>query len=137
MAGRRSLFAVVLFAMVLHIVSITQTLLPAQDGLKFIRIARRFQVDPWADVIRESDAHPLYPALIAVTEPIVGWFAGHGVDSWRIAAQTVAVLASVGLILPIYGLTQDAFRPPDRVDRGRSRRVVSASGRAGARHPER
>lgn len=109
MAGRRSLFAVVVIAMILHIASIAQTILPAQDGLKFIRIARRFQVDSWADVVRDSDVHPLYPALIAVAEPIVGCFAGHGADSWRIAAQAVAVLASVGLIVPIYGLTRALF----------------------------
>ncbi len=76
MAGRRSLLAVVLVATILHIASIAQTLLPAQDGLKFIHIARRFQLDSWADVVRDSDAHPLYPALIAVTEPIIGWFTG-------------------------------------------------------------
>ncbi len=109
MAGRRSLLAVVLVATILHIASIAQTLLPAQVGLKFIHIARRFQLDSWADVVRDSDAHPLYPALIAVTEPIIGWFTGHGVDSWRIAAQTVAVLAAVGLIVPVYGLTRALF----------------------------
>jgi 4-amino-4-deoxy-L-arabinose transferase-like glycosyltransferase len=109
MAGRRSLFAVVLVATILHIASIAQTILPAQDGLKFIRIARRFQVDSWADVVRASDAHPLYPALIAVTEPVVAWFTGHGAYSWRIAAQAVAVLASVGLIVPLYGLTRELF----------------------------
>jgi hypothetical protein len=109
MAGRRSLFAVALVATILHIASIVQTVLPAQDGLKFIRIAKRFQVDPWADVVRDSDVHPLYPALIAVAEPVVGWFTGHGAHSWRIAAQAVAVLASVGLVVPIYGLTRELF----------------------------
>ncbi len=109
MADRRSFFAVVLVATILHVASIALTLLPAQDGLKFIRIARRFQLDSWADVVRDSDAHPLYPALIAVTEPVVGWFTGHGVHSWRIAAQAVAVLASVGLLMPVYGLTRGLF----------------------------
>jgi len=109
MADRRSLFAVVLVATIFHVTSIAQTLLPAQDGLKFIRIARRFQADSWPDVVRESDVHPLYPALIALTEPVIGWFTAHGAHSWRIAAQTVAVLASVGLILPIYGLTRTLF----------------------------
>jgi hypothetical protein len=109
MAGRRSLFAVALVATILHIAAIAQTVLPAQDGLKFIRIARRFQVDSWIDVVRDADVHPLYPALIAFAEPVVGWFAGHGADSWRIAAQAVAVLASVALIVPIYGLTRELF----------------------------
>jgi hypothetical protein len=105
MAGRRSLHAVVLFAVVLHAVAISQTLLPAQDGLKFIRIAREFQTHPWADVVRGSDVHPLYPALIAATEPLLRWFTGPGPAAWRTAAQIVAGLASIGLILPIYALT--------------------------------
>jgi 4-amino-4-deoxy-L-arabinose transferase-like glycosyltransferase len=104
MAGRRSLFAVVLVSTILHVVSITQTLLPAQDGLKLIRIARRFQVDSWVDVVRDSDAHPLYPALIALAEPVVSVFAGSGPHAWRISAQGVAALAAVALVIPVYGL---------------------------------
>jgi hypothetical protein len=105
MAGRHSLRAVVLFAVILHAVAISQTLLPAQDGLKFIRIARDFHVHPWADVVRGSDVHPLYPALIAVVEPAVAVFAGDGPGAWRTAAQLVAALASVGLVFPLFGLT--------------------------------
>ena len=51
MAGRRFLLAVVLLAAVLHGISIARSLLPAQDGLKCIRIARHFQNDPWPDVV--------------------------------------------------------------------------------------
>jgi 4-amino-4-deoxy-L-arabinose transferase-like glycosyltransferase len=109
MAGRHSLCAVVLFAAVLHTIAITRTILPAQDGLKFIRIARQFQTQPWADVVRASDSHPLYPALIAATEPLFAWIAGHGADNWRIAAQVVAVVGSVVLILPVYGLARRIF----------------------------
>jgi Dolichyl-phosphate-mannose-protein mannosyltransferase len=109
MAGRHRLLAVVLFAVTMHIVAIARTILPAQDGLKFIRIAREFQTQPWADVIRGSDSHPLYPALVALAEPLVACFHGHGPDAWRIAAQIVAVLASIGLIVPIYGLTRALF----------------------------
>ena len=109
MAGRHSLLAVVLFAVALHVVAITQTILPAQDGLKFIRIARMFHSQPWTDVVRGSDTHPLYPALIAVTEPVVARFAGEGPDAWRLASQLVAVLGSIGLLVPIYCLTRSLF----------------------------
>jgi Dolichyl-phosphate-mannose-protein mannosyltransferase len=109
MAGRQSLHAVVLFAVVFHAIAISQTLLPAQDGLKFIRIAREFQTHRWDDVIRGADAHPLYPALIAAAEPLVVWFTGPGPAAWRAAAQIVAVIASVGLILPIYFITMALF----------------------------
>ncbi len=109
MAGRHSLRAVVLFAVMIHAIAISQTLLPAQDGLKFIRIAREFRTHPWADVVRGSVVHPLYPGLIAAVEPVVALFTGEGPGAWRTAAQLVAVIASVGLILPIYGLTKLLF----------------------------
>ena len=109
MAGRRFLLAVVLLAAVLHGISITRSLLPAQDGLKFIRIARQFQSDPWPDVVRDTDQHPLYPALIAAVEPLFERFAGPGPDTWRIAAQSVAALASLLLLFPLYRITRTVF----------------------------
>jgi hypothetical protein len=109
MAHRWGLLALGLLAASLHAMAVAQTLLPAQDGLKFIRIARQFQVDPWSDVVRGSDAHPLYPALIALAEPIAAGLVGRGPDAWRIAAQGVSVVAAVGLVIPIYFLTRSLF----------------------------
>ena len=137
MAGRRSLHAVVLFAVILHAIAISQTLLPAQDGLKFIRIAREFQTQPWDDVIRGSDAHPLYPALIAAVQPVVAWFTGPGPAAWRTAAQIVAVIASVGLILPIYGLTAMLFDRRIACMAAGARGTCCPRGRAGPRYAQR
>jgi 4-amino-4-deoxy-L-arabinose transferase-like glycosyltransferase len=109
MTGRRRLLAIVALAALLHAVGIARTVLPAQDGLKFIQIARRFQVQPAIDVIRQSDRHPLYPALIALAEPVVALVAGHSPETWRIAAQGVAALASLALIFPLYGLARGLF----------------------------
>ena len=109
MAHYRSLLAIALLAASLHTWAISRTLLPAQDGLKFIRVARQFQTDPWEDVIRGADVHPLYPALIATVEPVVAWFAGHGPDAWRISAQVIATLATIGLLFPVYFLTRSLF----------------------------
>src|SRR3954468_4090874 len=85
MASRRLLVAIVLLAAALHAIGMARAILPAQDGLKFIRIAREFQRRPWTDVVRGSDQHPLYPALVAVTEPAIAAVAGHGPDTWRVA----------------------------------------------------
>ncbi|AGA27376.1 glycosyltransferase family 39 protein [Singulisphaera acidiphila] len=109
MSGRRCLLALVLLAAALHLTGIARSLLPAQDGLKFLRTARDFQSKPWIDVIRGSDQHPLYPALVAVSEPIVAAINGNGPDTWRIAAQAVASLASLALLIPLFGLTRDLF----------------------------
>jgi 4-amino-4-deoxy-L-arabinose transferase-like glycosyltransferase len=109
MPGRRFLLAVILAAGALHGISIARSLLPAQDGLKFIRVARQFQEDSWPSVVRETDQHPLYPALIAALEPAIRMLAGPGPDTWRIAAQSVAAIASLAVLLPLYGITRALF----------------------------
>lgn len=109
MSGRRCLLALFLLAAALHTAAVARSLLPAQDGLKFLRIARDFQRRPWVDVIRGADQHPLYPALVALAEPVVATLAGPGPETWRIAAQAVAALASLALLVPLYGLTRDLF----------------------------
>lgn len=112
MAGRRLLCAIVVAAAGLHAVSISQSLLPAQDGLKFIRIARQFHHQPWADVVRQADQHPLYPALVALVHPLVAGWLGPGPDSWRVAAQGVAAAASLALLFPLFGLSRALFHTP-------------------------
>jgi hypothetical protein len=109
MGGRRFLLVVVLLGAVLHGISIARSLLPAQDGLKFIRIARQFQRDPWPDVVRDTDQHPLYPALIAAVEPVVERLGCSGPDTWRIAAQCVATCASLLVLFPLFGLARTIF----------------------------
>jgi 4-amino-4-deoxy-L-arabinose transferase-like glycosyltransferase len=109
MARGRSLFAIALLASLLHAVLIARTLLPAQDGLKYIRFARLFQAEPWPDVVRDADVHPLYPALVALAEPVAVWLGGSGPDAWRISAQVVASVFSVGLLVPVYFLTRSLF----------------------------
>ena len=68
--------------------------LPAQDGLKFLRVARSFHQQPWLDVIRGSDQHPLYPACIALFEPVLTAVRGEGPDTWRLGGQPVSAFAS-------------------------------------------
>jgi hypothetical protein len=109
MAHRRSLIAIILLAATLHAIGIARTLLPAQDGLKLLRFARQFQSDPWPDVVRGADVHPLYPALVAMVEPPLSWLIGEGPDAWRLAAQLVAAIASLGLLVPVYFLTESLF----------------------------
>ena len=109
MASRRWLLAVAVFSAILHGVGMARTPLPAQDGLKFLRIAREFQGQPWLDVVRSADQHPLYPALIAVAEPPLALVLGHGPLAWRLAAQGVSALAAVLLLWPLQSLTRRIF----------------------------
>ena len=54
---RRRLVLIAVLAAILHGIGIARSSLPAQDGLKFLRVARQFHEKPWADVVRGSD-HP-------------------------------------------------------------------------------
>ena len=109
MSSRRWLIAVTVLSATLHVVGMARSPLPAQDGLKFLRFARDFQVRPWADVVRSSDQHPLYSALIAVTEPVVAVFLGHGPAAWRVAAQGVSALAALALLWPLHAMARRLF----------------------------
>ena len=109
MARRRLLVAIVLLSAALHAIGIARSILPAQDGLKFIRIAREFQTRPWIDVIRGADQHPLYPALVAVAEPVASAFLGKGPETWRVAAQSVSAIAALALLFPLFGLARALF----------------------------
>ena len=108
MAGRRLALIFALGGLV-HAVGIARNPLPAQDGLKFLRVARDFHRQPWADVIRNSDQHPLYPALVAAAQPVVASVLGDGPDSWRVAGQGIAALASLLAIVPLAVIARSLF----------------------------
>ena len=107
--ARRYLVAIAGLALVLHLLGIGRTLLPAQDGLKFIRVAKDFHHRSWDDVVRGSDQHPLYAACIALAEPPVALALGEGPTAWRVAAQLVSALAAVATIIPLFGLARALF----------------------------
>lgn len=106
---RRCLLATVVLATALQLVGLSRADLPAQDGLKFLQAARRFQREPWADVIRATDRHPLYPALIALTEPVVSAVLGPGPEAWCLSARLISALAALALLGPLFGLTRALF----------------------------
>lgn len=137
MAQYRSLLAIALLAASLHAWAVSRTLLPAQDGLKFIRVARQFQTAPWAVVIRGADVHPLYPALIATAEPLVAWCVGKGPDAWRIAAQVIAAISSIGLLFPVYFLTRSLFDRRIAFIAAGLLALLPLRRRDGTRHPRR
>ncbi|WP_422926540.1 glycosyltransferase family 39 protein [Singulisphaera sp. PoT] len=109
MTVRRLLVVLVLLAATSHVLAIGRTLLPAQDGLKFLRVARQFQTVSWVEATRGSDQHPLYPLLVALTEPPLAQLLGHGPDTWRIAAQLVSSVSALLIIIPLYCLTRSLF----------------------------
>jgi hypothetical protein len=107
--ARRYLVAIAGLALVLHGLGLSRSLIPAQDGLKFIRVAREFHRSPWDEVVRGSDQHPLYSALVALAEPPVALFVGESPTAWRVAAQLVSVLAALATLIPLFGLARALF----------------------------
>ncbi len=105
----RRLVPVMLLAGALQVLGMWRSPLPSQDGLKFLRVAREFQSQPWTEVIRASDQHPLYPALIAAAEPVVRPLLGRGPDAWRIAAQLVSALAAIAAMVPLWHFARALF----------------------------
>jgi len=103
------LFAV---AALLQGFGLARALLPAQDGLKFLRVAAEFQRRPFADVVRGSDQHPLYPLCVAAAEPLVRQVLGPSPTTWRVAAQSVSAVAWIAMLVPIYGLSRALFNRP-------------------------
>src|SRR5690606_6781501 len=71
--------------------------------------ARAFQTHAWMDVVRDTDRHPLYPALVALVEPIVSACWGPGPDAWRIAGQFVAAAAAIALLWPLHAIARTLF----------------------------
>src|SRR5690606_17419905 len=99
----------------LHIVGMVRNPLPAQDGLKFIRIAREFGRQPWTDVVRNADQHPLYPALIAAAEPVVTLILDAGPTAWRVAAQSVSLLAMLVMVIPCHAFARELVGDRDAI----------------------
>jgi hypothetical protein len=109
--ARRALLWIALLAAITHAVGIARTSLPAQDGLKFLRVARDFQTRSPLQVIRGTDQHPLYPALIALAEPPTRAVLGPGPDTWRIAAQGVSAIATIAVLWPLCAFATAVFGP--------------------------
>lgn len=107
--ARRPFAIIIVLAIGLHTLGVARAILPAQDGLKYIRVAKSFQTQPWSDVVRASDQHPLYPALIALVEPVVRSVEGPGPSTWQLAAQLVSAIASVLMLFPLHSITNRLF----------------------------
>ncbi len=111
MSGRLP-WAVIGLACTIQAVGIARTKLPSHDGLKLLRTAAQFQTEPWMDVVRATDRHPLYPMLVAVCEPFFRALLGPGADTWRITAQTISGAAAVLTLVPLYLLSRRLFGAP-------------------------
>ncbi len=77
---------------------------PAQDAVRFVSIAQRMEREGVVPTIRDETEHPLFPAAIRATYPVVKWIRGPRSDNWATAAQWSAALPLVLCVLPIFWL---------------------------------
>ncbi len=97
-------------AILLQVVQIVRTELPAQDGLRFIATAQQFHRLPWLEVLRNHEDHPVYPALIALIQPLVaGGQQTDALDVWRLSAQVVSLLAWLASVAVFVRLIDQVF----------------------------
>lgn len=112
MGGRRAFGAIIVAAISLHLWGSFQAILPAQDGLKYLRAARMFQRRGIIEAVRGDDQHPLYPALIALVEPGLRLVFGKGSTAWVASARAVSILAALGLLAAVRRLSLILFDEP-------------------------
>ena len=137
MAGRHSLHAVVLFAVILHAIAISQ-IVAAGAGRPEVHPDRPRVPD--ASLGRRGPRLRLPPSLPGPDRrrrAAGRLLHGPGPAAWRTAAQIVAVIASIGLILPIYGLTCMLFDRRIASHGGGAGGLAPACGRARPRHAQR
>ncbi|ADV61417.1 hypothetical protein Isop_0827 [Isosphaera pallida ATCC 43644] len=95
-----------------HLIGLARTPLPAPDGLVYLRVARDFQTQPWYHVVQDTDRHPLYPALVALLQPLASrlntafdWDASTS-TLWRISGQMVAIGGWVMIVTGLIALSR-------------------------------
>lgn len=83
----------------------------ARDGVGYIRFAASLHQEPWPNVLRSEQQHPLYPIAVAVTHEL--FLAANIVtDSpigWQSSAQAVSLICGLLLAVPMFFLARRLF----------------------------
>ena len=93
--GRKCPWWVFVLGLCLPLVGMARSSVPAQDGIKFLRVAREFQHQPFTQVVRSSDQHPLYSYLDLTSRAGVLADLGEGPEAWTRSAQLVSLVGSL------------------------------------------
>jgi 4-amino-4-deoxy-L-arabinose transferase-like glycosyltransferase len=76
------------------------------DGLRYIHQAEKIEQGAWGEALIKGVDHPLHPMALAAMHGVIG---GEGPASWQRAAQVVAVLGSVLLVIPLYLIALEVY----------------------------
>lgn len=103
----RCLLLLLALAVGLRAWTIPHTVVPARDGIGFIRYAWQLEHRPWLDVLRASHHPPGYPlSILAISLPLRYLIAG---DVLPLSAQFAANLAGILLVIPMFYLGRELF----------------------------
>jgi hypothetical protein len=91
----------------------THTVVAARDSIGFIRHAwqyRQADVARWAEVLRGSEQHPLYPLwVLAVSRVLELFHPGPTTTLMQHSTQVASSLMAILLVLPLYLLGRELF----------------------------
>ncbi len=94
-------------ALRIWIVAHTETI--AQDGTRYVAMARQWSIDP-AEAIKSNRHHPGYPAAIsAVRNMLLAAGAGDELRSWTLAGQIVSVATNLAATAGLWVFAGIAF----------------------------
>ncbi len=94
---------------------VTRAVTPAQDAVRFTKVAQAIEREGLLNVLCTRDEHPLFPAAVCLTHQVRGLWLPETADAWATSAQFAAALALVLAVVPVYGLLLCLTRWPAAV----------------------
>src|SRR5262245_21874155 len=94
---------------------VTHAVTPAQDAVRFTKVAQAIDREGLRSVLRTRDEHPLFPAVVRWTHGVRRLALGETADAWAASAQLAAAAALVLAVVPVYGLLLCLARWPAAV----------------------
>lgn len=96
---------VVLLALSLRVWVVARSEVPARDSIGFIKFALRYESEPFAQVVRESEQPPGYPlAVLVASWPVRAFTGGVTPHTMALSAQIASAFFGTLLVLPMIGL---------------------------------
>jgi hypothetical protein len=106
----RWLLLLLLLAAGMRAWQLTHTEVATRDSIAYIGFAWRLQNEPWTEVLRSCEHHPVYPVLIHLASgPVRQAIPDDLPRAMQLAAQLVSCIAGVLLVVPMYWLGCELF----------------------------
>lgn len=108
----RLILCLVLAAGALRTWHLVTTEVTARDSIHFFRIAWQLENESWKPVLSKATQHPGYPiAVLGMGKLTRPFFPNDLPMATQVAGQLVSILASLLLVIPVYGLGRSQFGP--------------------------